>query len=205
MLTTIIGLCLVLPGSGQADGDERLRPDDFDFVVAAYSTGRATFDDYVAKNVEHAEINPSWRRQAAADNGLPIAGRSDEPLFHICAIGTHAETLAFERVALERIGSRVQTFVLRMSRYLGTMCEIVRADASKWTAVLNLARRLWGVEPGEICAVGDDANDIPMLSHAGLGVAMGHAHPDVQSVADHVTGAHDEDGAAMLVNEILLG
>jgi hydroxymethylpyrimidine pyrophosphatase-like HAD family hydrolase len=84
------------------------------------------------------------------------------------------------------------------------MCEIVRADASKWTAVLNLAE-LWGVEPDEICAVGDDANDIPMIRNAGLGVAMGHAHPDVQSVADHVTGGHDEDGVAMLVNEILLG
>jgi Cof subfamily protein (haloacid dehalogenase superfamily) len=167
-------------------------PDDFDFVVRAFPTGRASFDDYVHKNLEHAEIDASWRRGAG------------EPLFHVCAVGTRAEMLAFERAVLKRIGGRVQTFVLRTSRYLGTMCEIVRADASKWTAVLNLAR-LWGVEPAEICAVGDDANDIPMIRNAGLGVAMGHAHPEVQSVADHVTGAHDEDGVAILVNEILLG
>ena len=89
------------------------------------------------------------------------------------------------------------------SRYLGTFCEILRADASKWAALLHLAE-LWGVEPDEICAVGDDANDIPMIRHAGLGVAMGHAHPDVLTAADLVTGRHDEDGVAMLVDEILL-
>ncbi len=179
-------------------------PDDFDFIVPAFPTGRAAFDDYVGKNLEHAEIDTAWRRRIAASDGIPFVAREDEPLFHVCAVGARAEMLAFERVVLDRIGDRVQTFVLRMSRYLGTMCEIVRVDASKWTAVLNLAER-WGVEPGEICAVGDDANDIPMIRNAGLGVAMGHAHPDVQSVADHVTGAHDEDGVAMLVNEVLLG
>jgi hydroxymethylpyrimidine pyrophosphatase-like HAD family hydrolase len=179
-------------------------PDDFDFIIRAFPTGRAPFDDYVGKNLEHAEIDTAWRRRPTVGDGLPLAARGGEPLFHVCAVGTRAEMLAFEKVALDQVGGRVQTFVLRTSRYLGTMCEIVRVDASKWTAVLNLAE-LWGIEPGEICAVGDDANDIPMIRNAGLGVAMGHAHPDVQSVADHVTGGHDEDGVAMLVNEVLLG
>jgi 5-amino-6-(5-phospho-D-ribitylamino)uracil phosphatase len=176
-------------------------PDDFDFVVPAFPTGRAPFDDYVGKNLVHAEIDASWRRRRGAE--VPPRARGGEPLFHVCAVGTRAEMLAFEKEALAQIGDRVQTFVLRTSRYLGTMCEIVRIDASKWSAVLNLAE-MWGVEPGEICAVGDDANDIPMIRNAGLGVAMGHAHPDVQSVADYVTGGHDEDGVAMLVDEILL-
>jgi 5-amino-6-(5-phospho-D-ribitylamino)uracil phosphatase len=179
-------------------------PNDFDFIVPAFPTGRAAFDDYVGKNVEHAEIDTAWRRRIATRDGLPPTTGGDEPLFHVCAVGSRAEMLAFEKAILDRIGGRVQTFVLRTSRYLGTMCEIVRVDASKWTAVLNLAE-MWGIEPGEICAVGDDANDIPMIRNAGLGVAMGHAHPDVQSVADHVTGGHDEDGVAMLVNEVLLG
>ncbi len=86
---------------------------------------------------------------------------------------------------------------------MGTMCEVLRADASKWSALLHLAE-LWGVGPEQICAVGDDANDIPMIRHAGLGVAMGHAHPDVIVAADMVTGRDDEDGVAMLVDEVLL-
>ncbi len=111
--------------------------------------------------------------------------------------------LTFQRLVIDRLGSRVQTFVLRSPRYLGTMCEILRHDASKWTAVLQLAR-LWNVDPTEICAVGDDANDVPMIRNAGLGVAMGHAPDEVLAVADHVTGDHDQDGVAMLVDEVLL-
>ena len=61
-----------------------------------------------------------------------------------------------------------------------------------------------GVLPSEICAVGDDANDIPMLKGAGLGVAMGHAAADVREAADLVTGDHNEDGVAMLVDDVLL-
>ena len=39
---------------------------------------------------------------------------------------------------------------------------------------------------------------------AGLGVAMGHSPADVLAVADHVTGDHDNDGVAMLVDDVLL-
>ncbi len=177
-------------------------PDDADFRVPAFPTGRDPFDDFVAKNRIHAEIDHAWA-PAVSPAGPGEAGPSGEPWFHVCAIGTYEEMLAFERSARERIDGRIQTFVLRFSRYLGTMCEILRVDASKWSALLHLAD-LWGVSADEICAVGDDANDIPMIRHAGLGVAMGHAAPDVLAAADLVTGRHDEDGVAMLVDEVLL-
>jgi 5-amino-6-(5-phospho-D-ribitylamino)uracil phosphatase len=165
--------------------------DEHDFIIAAFPTGREFFDDYVGQNREHAEIdaNGRWR------NASPTASN---PLFHICAIGTTSEMLGFEEVARRRFAGRVQTFVQRSPRYLGTMCEVLRHD------VLHVAR-LWGIEPGAICAVGDDANDLPMIKNAGLGVAMGHARLEVRGAADLVTGGHDEDGVAMLVDDVLLG
>ena len=111
--------------------------------------------------------------------------------------------IEFERAVHERVPGRVRTFVQKTSRYAGTMCEILRHDASKWSALLHLAE-LWGVDPSEICAVGDDMNDVPMLEGAGLGVAMGHAGPEVLAAADLVTGADDEDGVAMLIDGVLL-
>ena len=83
------------------------------------------------------------------------------------------------------------------------MCEVLRHDAGKWTAILHLAG-LWGITPQEICAVGDDMNDLPMIAGAGLGVAMGHAPESVRAVADLVTGDHDQDGVSMLVHDVLL-
>jgi len=43
-------------------------------------------------------------------------------------------------------------------------------------------------------AFGDGENDLSMLIHAGIGVAMGSASEGVKSQADHVTGTVDEDG-----------
>lgn len=43
-------------------------------------------------------------------------------------------------------------------------------------------------------AFGDGENDLSMLIHAGLGVAMGSASDEVKSRADYVTGTVDEDG-----------
>jgi len=60
------------------------------------------------------------------------------------------------------------------------------------------------VRPNDICAVGDDMNDIPMIAGAGLGVAMGHAPPDVQAAADLITGSFEQDGVAALVDDVLL-
>jgi Cof subfamily protein (haloacid dehalogenase superfamily) len=180
-------------------------PNEADFIVASYPTGQEFFDDYVSQNREHAEINSTWAPHSA--NGRAPDRAEDwsnsEPVFHVCAIGTRSEMHAFQEAALDRIGGRIQTFVQRSPRYLGTMCEILRHDASKWAAILHLAG-LWGVESSAICAVGDDANDIPMIRNAGLGVAMGHAHPDVLAAARLVTGGHDDDGVAMLVDEVLL-
>ena len=111
--------------------------------------------------------------------------------------------LDFERSIHARLGGRVRTFVQRSPHYLGTMCEVLRHDASKWTAVMHVAER-WGIDASEIVAVGDDMNDLPMIAGAGLGVAMGHAPAAVRAAADHVTGDHHEDGVARLVHEILL-
>ncbi len=167
-------------------------PDAFDFVVARDPMGRPFLDDYLGLNRQHAEVDPHW--------GDRIVGNRH---YHLFAIGTRADMLAFQEVILGRLSGRVRTFVQKSPRYQGTMCEVLRHDASKWAAILHLAE-LWEVAPDEICAVGDDMNDIPMLQGAGLGVAMGHAPAVVRDVADHVTGDHENDGVAMLVDRVLL-
>lgn len=169
-------------------------PAGLDFTVAAFPTGRPLFDEFVALNRPHAEIDPLWLDRAATPGSAH---------FHVCAVGERPEMLALEAAVRAAFPGRVQTFVQKSPRYTGWMCEVLRHDASKWSAVLHLAE-LWGVAPGAICAVGDDMNDIPMLRGAGLGVAMGHAPAAVLGAADLVTGDHDEDGVSALIDDVLL-
>ena len=164
--------------------------DGQDFLIDSASTGRPLFDDYVDQNRQHAEIDPGWM------------GRGDLRHYHLCAIADRATMLELEGLVHRRLPGLVQTFVQKSPRYAGTMCEVLRHDANKWTALLRVAE-LWGVAPAEICAVGDDRNDIPMIREAGLGVAMGHAAAEVLAVADHVTGSDHDDGVATLIETVL--
>lgn len=43
-------------------------------------------------------------------------------------------------------------------------------------------------------AIGDGLNDLEMLQHAAVGIAMGNARPEVKAVADETTGAPHEHG-----------
>ena len=54
--------------------------------------------------------------------------------------------------------------------------------------------KYFGFKLEETMAFGDGGNDIGMLRHAGLGIAMGNATDEVKSNADYVTASVDEDG-----------
>jgi Cof subfamily protein (haloacid dehalogenase superfamily) len=94
------------------------------------------------------------------------------------------------------------THVLKSPRYEGFLCEFMPAGTTKWAAIELLAGD-WGIGHEQICAVGDDVNDIDMIREAGLGVAMGNALPPVKAVADRIAPGHDEDGVAAVVEWIL--
>ena len=51
-----------------------------------------------------------------------------------------------------------------------------------------------GIPLEQSMAFGDGENDLSMLRHAGIGVAMGTASQEVRQGADYVTGTVDEDG-----------
>lgn len=61
----------------------------------------------------------------------------------------------------------------------------------------------YGIPLSQTMAVGDGGNDIEMIRHAGIGVAMGNAADDVKAAADVVTTSVDEDGVAKAIGSIL--
>ena len=43
-----------------------------------------------------------------------------------------------------------------------------------------------------------------MLQLAGLGIAMGNAHEEVQAAADYITLSNAEDGVAVAIEDLVL-
>lgn len=79
--------------------------------------------------------------------------------------------------------------------------EITAAGVSKGSALEALGARL-KIPRQAMIAMGDSENDLEMLRYAGLGVAMGNGSDRVQAAADRVTATCDEDGVAVLLEEV---
>ena len=84
----------------------------------------------------------------------------------------------------------------------GKLVEVIRSDVSKATGARALLDAL-GVPMGRALAFGDDENDVPLLSAAGHGVAMGNASRRVRSCADEVGPTNDDDGVAVVLERLL--
>lgn len=78
------------------------------------------------------------------------------------------------------------------------LIEIVPTGISKATGIAELTAPQ-GIDASRIVTFGDMPNDVPMLAWAGLGVAMGNAHPDAVAAADEVTATNAEDGVARVL------
>lgn len=71
--------------------------------------------------------------------------------------------------------------------------EICEQGMSKAVGI-GVMQRHFNVAREDIICFGDGLNDIEMIEHAGIGVAMGNAAEELKKRADHVTGHVDEDG-----------
>lgn len=84
------------------------------------------------------------------------------------------------------------------------LLEIMPKNVHK-AAGLNLLCQHLGLTSKNVMAVGDEENDVAMLSWAGLGVAMANGSTVAKSVADVVTKAtNEEDGVAEAIYRYVL-
>ncbi len=81
----------------------------------------------------------------------------------------------------------------RMPRWHPAFSDLVPMHSSKALGIEAVINH-YGIAPEETMAFGDGGNDIEMLQYVHLGVAMGNASPQVQSIADHVTTSVDDEG-----------
>ncbi|HEV3275676.1 MAG TPA: HAD family hydrolase [Terriglobia bacterium] len=61
-----------------------------------------------------------------------------------------------------------------------------------------------GLQDREVCYVGDDLVDLPLLTRVGLSVAVGDSHPLLARYVHYVTRAHGGLGAVREVIELIL-
>jgi Cof subfamily protein (haloacid dehalogenase superfamily) len=121
-----------------------------------------------------------------------------QPCIKLVGVGDPV-ALREKRERLERLLEK-QLYVTQAS---SDLLEFLHPEVSKGNALITLTQML-GIEPSAVVAIGDNHNDIGMLQFAGLGIAMGNAHDEVKSIADHVTRRNSEEGVAIALEEVVL-
>ena len=72
-------------------------------------------------------------------------------------------------------------------------CDIIPKGSDKSVGIDRMIEH-FGIDLSQTMAFGDGGNDIGMLRHVAVGVAMGNAEADVKEAADYVTTADTDHG-----------
>jgi Cof subfamily protein (haloacid dehalogenase superfamily) len=84
-----------------------------------------------------------------------------------------------------------------------SMIDVIHPSVSKGAALAEWAG-LRGFRREEILAIGDNHNDLEMLSFAGIPVVMGNGVPALKARGWHLTLSNDDDGVAAAIEQFAL-
>jgi hydroxymethylpyrimidine pyrophosphatase-like HAD family hydrolase len=116
--------------------------------------------------------------------------------------------VAAMRAAEERLRDAefAEEYSLAMTVYENkdfAMIDVLNPISTKGVALAEWAR-LRGIAREEILAIGDNHNDLEMLTFAGIPVVMGNCVSALKNFGWHQTGSNDEGGVAAAIERFAL-
>jgi len=113
----------------------------------------------------------------------PLRESADKEVFQLIAFFTAEQE--------ERIMSAMPNCVA--TRWNPLFSDVITKGISKSVGIDKIIE-YYGIGLNETMAFGDGGNDVEMLRHAGIGVAMGGSAQEVIDAADYVTDTVDDNG-----------
>jgi len=171
-------------------------------IIVAFSG--ALILDKNATPIYSVQIDPAdiqdnkWVIYERSVTGIQIDPYDESAVYSphkIQIIGETDEVIAIEQILKEKFPH------LSICRSHANFLEVMHKSATKGNAVRFL-EDYFHVKMEECVAFGDNFNDLDMLESVGLGVAMGNAPDEIKQAANRVTASHNDDGIALILNEI---
>lgn len=111
-----------------------------------------------------------------------------------------------EEIELKKAGDELRKIYADRLHFTSSKAhffDMIHPDVNKGAALKALADG-WNIKQEEVMAIGDSINDREMITYAGIGVAMGNAHPEIKRIADYITASNGEDGVAKAIEKFIL-
>lgn len=173
-------------------------------ITEAAMQGKIDFTESFRERMALLKGIPETRLKGLADT-LPITPGAEKLITTLKKLGFKTAILSggfeyFGRVLQERLGVDIlyaNTLDVQDGKTTGKVIGEIVDGKRKADKLAEIARNL-GVSLAQVVAVGDGANDIPMLSLAGLGIAF-QAKPAVLAKTQHHLTHFGLDGVLYLL------
>lgn len=175
-------------------------------ALVLQDTAAVVADYLVTADIELNQATAQWMRvtSAVVHRVSDLATRAHEHTIRVGIVAAADDVAQVRQALRSRLGNRAVCHSLYVPAYAVEVLEVFDPTVSKWQGLLHAAGP-HGIRPEEIVAIGDDLNDLQMISNAGLGVAMGNAKPEVKMAARLVIRGNEEDGLGQFLEELVAG
>ncbi len=199
---------------------KELNPDFYVLINGSYvedAKGNIVYHRPIAKELVEATI--AWTKEVGIDYGLlgnkkgTLSNRTEPISQVIDLIYEDLETdphfhkdhdiyqlLTFENDKEVELPEHLLSD-LRSVRWDAISSDILLKDSSKAAGVAKVVEKL-GLKPENVLVFGDGLNDIEVFDYAGISIAMGESHPELQKHADYITKKVEEDGIQSALEEL---
>jgi len=144
------------------------------------------------------------RNKQFISQAKPLESCLTEDPIQVMLSGTVAPMRAAELVL--RAAPFADAFGLAVTVYESkdfAMIDVIHPQCSKGASLAEWAT-LRGFAREEVMAIGDNHNDLEMLSFAGIPIVMGNSVPELKIFGWHETGTNDENGVALAIEQFAL-
>lgn len=91
----------------------------------------------------------------------------------------------------------------KIIRYDDRHIDVMKKGVSKGSGLRRLVETM-GIAMEDVMFIGDGLNDMEIVKAAGIGVAVGNAHPELKAVADYVCAANNTEGVIEAVRRFCI-
>ena len=148
----------------------------------------------VQKEINYTRTNPVFRSTIETLTDWKTRNLSAHK---IMLMGTKSSADTIFPLLMDDFGNEMNIY-----RSNDTLIELAPKSVSKLSAIQQL------LSPNEsltdVISFGDNYNDIEMLEHSGLGIAVENAREEVKVIADYTTLKNTEDGVAHFIKQHLI-